>query len=154
MSKFFEITQNKILAFALLCVAASSIFVIYMQIHLTEILATPDWCVRAINAEKLAQTRSATAFDGCVQLMDKQVGSLALNSHIFAGIIALCLLVLMVIVVAGGKLSFSASKTGVSADIGRDKVAQAAHQVADAAEKEATSISAAGEGELPESEKI
>ena len=44
---------------------------------------------------------------------------------------ALCLLVLIVIVIAGGKLSFQATKTGVSANVGKD-VEQAAALAADA----------------------
>ena len=117
---FFTITRGKVVAFALLCVAVTTGFIIYMQVALTEILAAPDWCARAINAEKLAVTRSTSAIESCVSLLDKQVGSLALNSHIFAGIIALSLLVLIVIVVAGARLDLEASKEGVKAKMGRD----------------------------------
>ena len=139
VKEWFTITRSKVAAFALLCVAVSTGFVIYMQVRLTNILAAPDWCARAINAEKLAQTRSTSAIESCVSLLDKQVGSLALNSHIFAGIIALCLLVLMVIVVAGGRLSFSASREGINADISSE-AAGAAAQVASAAADEAETI--------------
>lgn len=139
MRGFFTITRNKIAAFALLCVAVTTGFVIYMQVALTEILAAPDWCARAINAEKLAQTRSTSAIESCVSLLDKQVGSLALNSHIFAGIIALSLLVLIVIVVAGAKLDLKASRDGIDAHMSRDAPA-AADAVADAAQSAADEI--------------
>lgn len=140
-SRFFEITQNKVLAFALLCVAASSAFVMYQQYRVTDILASPDWCVRAVNAEKLSAVRSSSAFESCVELMDKQVGSLAISNHIYAGIIALCLLVLMVIVVAGGKLKFAASKDRVEVDVGKDTpAAEAAKETAEAAVDKAQEI--------------
>jgi hypothetical protein len=132
MSRWFTITPGKIAAMALLLVGVSTAFVIFMQIRLTNILAAPDWCARAINAERLAQTRTASAIESCISLLDKQVGSLAINSHIFAGIIALCLLVLVVIVLAGGRLNLKASKDGVDVDISRDAEA-AATEVADAA---------------------
>jgi hypothetical protein len=138
-SRWYEITANKVLAFALLCVAASSAFVMYQQYRVTYILAAPDWCVRAINAERLSTARSESAFESCVSLLDKQVGSLAISNHIYAGIIALCLLVLMVIVVAGGKLKFKASKDEVDIDVSRDAAA-GARATADAADEMAGQI--------------
>lgn len=137
MSRWFTITQNKVLAFALLCVGISSGFVMFMQYRLTDILSAPDWCVRAINAEKLSTPRSSSAFESCVSLLDKQVGSLATSNHIYAGIIALCLLVLIVIVIAGGKLDFEVGKDSVKVKIERD---EAAARVADAAVDEAAAV--------------
>jgi uncharacterized iron-regulated membrane protein len=137
--RWYEITANKVLAFALICVAVSSAFVMWQQYRVTNILAAPDWCIRAINAEKLSTVRTESAFERCVQLLDKQVGSLAISNHIYAGIIALCLLVLMVIVVAGGRLKFRASKDEVEADISRDPAA-AAQKTADAAQEKADAI--------------
>lgn len=151
LKEFFTITQNKLLAFALLCVAVTSAFIMYMRVSQTEILSKPDWCVQAINAERLAQARSVTAIDTCKELLLKQIGSIAMNSHIDAGIIGLCLLVLMVIVVAGANLSFSVSPKGASANMSKNRVAEAAQEVADAAEDKAVEIS---DGELAESERI
>lgn len=45
------------------------------------------------------------------------MSALAINSYIFGGVIALCLAALMIIVVAGGRLSFTGNKDGVSANI-------------------------------------
>jgi hypothetical protein len=138
--KFFEITQNKVLAFALLCVAISSGFVMYMQVTLVHTLSSPDWCARAINAEKLATVRGQSSIGICAALFDKQLGTLGIGLLINAGTVALCLLVLMVIVVAGGRLSFSVSKTGASANIGKTAVAQAAKDTADAVVDKAEEI--------------
>lgn len=141
MSRWFEITANKVLAFALVCVAASSAFVMYQQYRITDILAAPDWCVRAINAEKLSSPRTSSAFESCVSLLDKQVGSLATSNHIYAGIIALCLLVLIVIVVAGGKLKFRADNNGVDLELEKQRAAAAAQSTAAAAVDRAQEIS-------------
>jgi lysozyme len=56
----------------------------------------------------------------CVSLLTIQLKSLSTNSHILFAVVALCLLTLIVIVIAGGEVKFSASKTGVSGAIGRD----------------------------------
>jgi hypothetical protein len=139
LSKFFEITANKVLAFALICVAASSAFVMWMQLMLVGTLSSPDWCARAINAEKLATVRGQSSISICASLFDKQLGSLAVGLFINAGTNALCLLVLIVIVVAGGKLQFKANREGV--DVGIGKAAAAAQQTAAAAVDKAEEIS-------------
>lgn len=126
-----SLLHNPIRAAALVIVAITSGFVMWMSYRLIDILSAPEWCARAINAERLASSRATSSVELCKDLLMKQVGSLATNSHIYAGVIALCLLVLIVIVIAGGKLSFQASKTGVSANVGKD-VEQAAALAADA----------------------
>jgi hypothetical protein len=75
-----------------------------------------------------------------------QLRALAINSHIYAGVIALCLGALVVIVVAGGRLSASGSMRGGSVSISpaSDPVTQAANQVADAAANEADDIARNG----------
>ncbi len=112
-----EITPlNMIRTFALVIVAITSGFVMGMVIWLTRLLSDPSWCDRAIGAAKGAD-RPETAFGGCFQLLTQQMSALAINSYIFGGVIALCLAALMIIVVAGGKLSFTGNKDGVSANI-------------------------------------
>lgn len=130
-------------AFALLCVAVTSGFVMWMSYRLTDILAAPEWCARAINAERLATDRATSSVELCKELLFRQVGSLATNSHIYAGVIALCLLVLIVIVIAGGEVSFSANKSGVTANIGKEAkqaAAVAAEETAQAAVDTASEI--------------
>ncbi len=131
--------SSSIRTFALIAVASISAFIMVMAYRHTEILSAPDWCARAINAEKLTAGRSQSGIELCKDLLMKQVQSIATDAHIYAGSLALCLIVLMVIVIAGGKLSFTASKTGVSANVGKD-AEQAAQQVADAATSEADAI--------------
>ena len=115
--KIPEITPlNTIRTFALVIVAITSAFVMGMVIWLTRLLSDPSWCDRAIGAAKGAD-RPETAFGGCFQLLTQQMSALAINSYIFGGVIALCLAALMIIVVAGGRLSFTGNKDGVSANI-------------------------------------
>lgn len=135
--------KHTIRTFALVCVGVTSVFLMSMIIWYTMLLAGRDWCARAIGAAQQSD-RPETAISSCYTLLTQQVEALAWNSHIFVAIIALCLLVLMVIVVAGGRLSFTGSKDGISADIGSDKAAKAAHEVADAAVDKADEI----EGEV------
>jgi hypothetical protein len=112
-----------LLAFALLCVAVTSAFIMVMAWRINDILARPDWCARALGAGKsVAEGKAPIAgLQGCINLLTIQLRSLATNSHIFAGVIAMCLLVLIVIVIAGGKLSFKGGSSGVEGSIsGKD----------------------------------
>lgn len=130
--------RNSIRAWALVAVAVTSGALIAFAAWLIDLLSGPDWCGRAIGAERASgKPRSQESVDGCLSLMHEQVHALALNSHLAIGTIALSLLVLVVIVLAGGKLSFTANKDGVSGDIGRDA---AAREVADAAGAKADEI--------------
>lgn len=143
--------NNIIRGFALVCVAVTTIFVIGMSIWLTMLLSQPDWCQRAIGAAQKTEgvVRPEFAVSGCFALLNEQVNALAWNSHIALAVVALCLLVLIVIVVAGGHLSFKASKDGLSGDIGSTAGA-AAQVVADAAQDKATEVVQAVDAEMPE----
>jgi len=135
--------QNPIRMVAVTIVAVISAYVMWMGWRLIETLASPSWCRTALGAEKASATDGTIkGLDACVGLLQLQLNSLATNSHILFGTVALCLLVLIVIVIAGGRLNVSASKTGVTANIGREdeKVAAAAEQVAVAAADEAVAI--------------
>lgn len=140
------LTGRWLVIFALVVVTFTVSFIAYQQIELTKILAAPDWCARAIKAEQLAEGRQTTS---CASLLFKQVSAIAMNSHIYAGSMALALLVLIVIVVAGGQLAFSANKTGVTGNIGRapqdpsPTPAEAAASTAQAAVDQADVIAAA-----------
>lgn len=130
--------RDTIRTFALVCVAITSVFVLGMIVWYTTILTGRDWCVRAMGAAQLAE-RPESAISNCFSLLSDQVAALAWNSHIFVAIIALCLLVLMVIVVADGEVSFKAGKTGVEGHIGRE-VEEAAQFVADEAQEAADKV--------------
>lgn len=128
-SSWYQVTPNKIAAFALLCVAATSLFLAYMVDRLISTLSSPDWCGKALQAERISPNADFSGLTACVGLLQIQLKSLATNSHIGFGVFAGCLLVLIVIVIAGGKLSFTASKEGVSGNIGKDAVEAAEHVV-------------------------
>ena len=112
--------RNTIRTFALVCVAITTAFIIGMIIWSTFILAAPEWCGRALGAEKASPGRTLEGLKACISLMADQVGALAWNSHIYAVTISLCLVALMLIVVAGGRVSFTASRTGIAGNIARD----------------------------------
>lgn len=131
--------RNSIRTWALVAVAVTSTALIGFGAWLIHLLSAPDWCGRAIGAAQEVTNRPEYAVGGCFTLLNKQVDALSINSFITLGTLALCLAVLVVIVLAGGKLSFKASRDGVEADVGRDPV-QAAKQVAEAADNEAEKI--------------
>lgn len=111
--------DHPIRAFAVLCVACISLYIGWMGYRLNETLSGPGWCRTALGAEKSSTTDGTIkGLDACVGLLTIQLKSLATNSHILFGVMAGCLLVLIVIVIAGGKVSFNVSKTGAAANIG------------------------------------
>lgn len=119
-----DLRSHPIRAFALLCVAVTSAFLGFMAWRLVDVLSSPTWCSTALQAERIS-SQNFGGLTACTDLLKIQLRSLATNSHIVIGIFALCLLVLIVIVIAGGKLNFTASKTGVSANMGADEAADA-----------------------------
>ncbi len=130
---------NPIRGFAVLCVAVISTFVMYMRYRQLEVLFSPDWCNRAMKAEQIQEGSRLDAALACVGLQTIQIKAIASNSYIDGGTIALCLLTLIVIVIAGGKLAFSASKSGVNANIGKD-VEEAADHVVEGAQAAAAEV--------------
>ena len=147
-----RLMHNPIRAAALVCVAVTSAFLMWMAYRVNETLSGPEWCSKALQAERVSDEKAA-GMTSCVDLLTIQLKSLATNSHILFGVIALCLLVLIVIVIAGGKLSFQASKEGVSANVGKDDVAEAAAlaatETAEAAADKATEIREAVDFSIP-----
>lgn len=98
---------NPIRGFAVLCVAVTSAFVMIMSYRLLTVLSGPGWCATALGAGKASSAEGTVkGLDACVGLLTIQLKSLANNSYIFGGVIALCLLTLIVIVIAGGRLTF------------------------------------------------
>lgn len=134
---------NPIRTFALVCVAATSIFFGYLAIHLIGILQSPDWCGRAIQANRITPASNFVGLTGCMDLLKMQVGALAKALLIVIGTFALCLGVLMVIVVAGARLA--GKLFGNDIDVSRQDAPQAAQTVADAAQGQADEI--AGQGQ-------
>jgi hypothetical protein len=130
--------RNTLRSFALICVATSSAYVMVMGWRIIEILAAPQWCARALGAGNIiGKDKTVQGLEGCIDLLKIQLGALRVSALILLGTLALCLLVLMVIVIAGGKMSFRFDKTGGGADFGRD---QAVDEVAGAAVEKAEEI--------------
>jgi hypothetical protein len=114
--------KNPIRLFAVLCVAVTSGFVMVMSYRLIDILSSPGWCGKALQAERIS-SQNFGGLTACTDLLKIQLKALASNSFIFGGVIALCLLTLIVIVIAGGRLSFKGGPTGVETDIGSGAIA-------------------------------
>jgi hypothetical protein len=104
--------------FAVICVAATSAYVMWMGYRLNETLSGPGWCRTALGAEKASSSDGTIkGLDACVGLLTIQLKSLSTNSHILLGSIALCLAVLIIIVVAGAKFSGEVSASGAKASV-------------------------------------
>lgn len=97
--------DHPIRAFAVLCVAITSGYIMWMGYRINEVLAGPTWCSRAIGADKADANSHVDAASSCIGLLTIQLKSLATNSHILLGSLALCLLTLIVVVIAGAKLA-------------------------------------------------
>jgi len=130
--------RNSIRSWALVAVFISSIFTIGIAAWITSILSEPDWCNRILGASKYIDGRPDYAVSACRDLMMQNAETLGTALIIAIGVQAGALLVLVVIVLAGGRLSFKASGKGVSADMSREAVA--AREVADAADDAADEI--------------
>lgn len=130
--------RHTINTWALIATTITSAAVIYFCWWIIDLLSAPNWCDRALGAAEKADARNEFGVGGCFNLLNLQVEALALNSHLLVGTLALCLAVLVVIVIAGGRLSFKASKTGIETDIGKDnyKAVEAARRVEYAATEE------------------
>ena len=103
--------------FAVICVAATSAYVMWLGNKLTNTLSGPGWCATALGAGKASATDGTVkGLDACVSLLTIQLKSLATNSEILLGTIALSLAVLIIIVVAGAKFSGEAPG-GFKADV-------------------------------------
>lgn len=112
--------QRAVLRWALAAVAFTSAALIGYTAWLIWLLGVADWCGRAVGASIHADARPEYAVGGCFSLLNKQVSSLSIMGFIALGTLALCLAVLVVIVLAGGKLSLKASKDGVDVDVGKE----------------------------------
>lgn len=112
--------RNNIRSWAMVAVAVSSAFTIGIATWLIWILSGHDWCARALGAARYANGRPEFAVGGCYQLLLRQVDFLGPALLICIGVQAMSLAVLVVIVLAGGKLSFKANRDGVEGNVSRD----------------------------------
>lgn len=138
---------------ALLCIAVTSAFLIYMSYLLTTILSARDWCFTAIGADKVS-TGSMGSMDtltACVGLLTLQIKALSLNSHIVTGTMALALAVLVIVVLANARVQGKVGPGGAEGSIGGnvgaavDETKKAAAAVVEKAEKVEAAVAAAPE---------
>lgn len=123
--------RNPIRFFAVLCVTVISGFIMWMAEWIIGVLSGPGWCRTALGAEKVSGSDGTIkGLDACVGLLTIQLRSLATNSYIMLGVIAMCLLVLIVVVIAGARLDFKASASGIEANVASDAT-DAAKKVAE-----------------------
>lgn len=123
-------------------VGVSSVFIMGLLIWQTRILTEGKWCSRALSAEQLTSSHGDHRIDAmtaCIGLLKDQVDYIGLSHLIGMGVIALCLLVLVVIVLSDARLELQASKDGFSLNTSKD-AGKAAQEVADAAQEEADDI--------------
>lgn len=138
--------RNPIRAFAVLCVAVIATYLMWFGFVLTETLRSPRWCATALGAEKAsADGKTQDGLKACIELLQIQLNSLALNSHINLGALAACLVVLIVIVIAGARLDAAISKGNLNFNLSREEekkaaAAAGAAQAASAAVDEAKDI--------------
>lgn len=138
-----EARDHPIRAFALICVAAIAVYIGWMAMKINDTLAGAGWCRTALGAEKISgKDATIQGLEACVGLLQIQLKSLATNSHILFGSLALCLVTLIVIVVAKGKLA--GEGFGAKIDLGGDPAARAADEVAGAAIDQADEIKGGG----------
>lgn len=136
------LAKNPISAFAVLCVAAIGVFLGYMSLRMIWVLESPNWCGRAILAEKITPNANFSGLTGCNEILPIQLKAIALIAQISVSSYALTLLVLVVIVVAGARASAKLNMQGVEVNVSRhgDPAVAAAEKVADAAVDEAKEI--------------
>lgn len=137
------IKKNPISAFAVLLVGLIAIYIGYMNYWLTEVLAGPGFCGKAVGADKLTPgTNTVSVLNGCIDLLKLQLSALGTNSHIFAATFGLCLTVLIVVVIAGARASAKANTTGFELNVGKHEAEQAADHVVEGAKDAAAEVKA------------
>jgi hypothetical protein len=137
-SSLRHLFENPIRLFALFCVAVTSAFFGYLAWWLITIISSPDWCGRAMQAERITPGSTFVGLTACIDILKMQVSTLGKTLLIVIGTFALCLGVLVVIVIAGARLA--GKVFGTEVDVSRQDPAVAAGQVADAAVDKAAEI--------------
>lgn len=139
-----HIFENPIRLFALVCVAATSMFFAYLlDWRLIPVLSGFEWCGKAMQAERIIPGNQFQGLTGCIDIMKMQIDALSKIALIVTATFALCLGVLVVIVIAGARLAgkvFGGEVDISRQDAGAPTPKEAAEQVANAAVDEAAAI--------------
>lgn len=132
------IARNPISFFAVVCVASAAWLLYVITDRLLDVLESPQWCAKAIQAEKISPGSTFKGLESCLELLKMQLASLGTGFHIALGAFAFSLIVLVVVVVAGarasGKLGSSGMEFNVSRHDDKPAVVAAEHVVAGAKE--------------------
>jgi len=123
---------------ALSIITALGIFMSYMSVRYTNILASKDFCATAVSAKQMTGDGSIEIARACVGLLSTQIGAIAQNSYVYALTNAFVIAAMAVLGVVGGQFKFRGGKDGLEAEVSRQDAAQ---QVADAAQDKAAEIS-------------
>jgi hypothetical protein len=130
------VARNPISFFAVICVASAAILLYFITDRLLDVLESPQWCAKAIQAEKISPGSTFKGLDSCLDLLKMQLSSLGTGFHIALGAFSFSLVVLVVVVVAGAKAN-AKLPGGVEFDVGADPNAakRAADHVVEGAEE-------------------
>jgi hypothetical protein len=142
---WMTLAKNPISTFAVLCVAATGLYLAYLTDRMASVLESAGWCAKAIQAEKISPGTTYVGLTTCVELLKIQLQAEATGFHISLGGFVLTLLVLVIVVIAGAHATFKAGSSGIEGSVGRD-APQAAQAVADSAQNKADDIK---EGDHP-----
>lgn len=114
------LAKNPISAFAVLCVMGTAAFLGYVTLRLLGVLSSPEWCAKALQAERITPGNTFVGLTSCVELLKLQVQAQASALLISIGGYNFVLVVLIVVVVAGAK---AAGKLpgGVEFNVGKDR---------------------------------
>lgn len=123
-------------AFAVIGLGAA---IVALSVYYTLILSSRDFCATVVGSKTATAAPSQGVVTACANLMAIQLKAVATNSYINSTTIAICLVGLVILVIAGGRFTFKAGREGIEGSMSHD-VAEAAGQVADAAADKADQI--------------
>ncbi len=135
-----QIKQHPIRFFALISAVLLAVFLGYITRRLLDTLSSYEWCAKAIQAERITPGNTFTGLIGCIDILKLQVPVLGTALHISIAAYAGSMLVLVVIVIAGAKGSFTLPG-GIGGNV--SPAGEAAIEVAGAAVDKAKDITQA-----------
>lgn len=121
------IAENPISTFAVFCVACTAGWLGYMSYILLGVISSPDWCAKAIQAERISPGATYVGLTTCVEMLKIQLSGAVEGFHIALYAFAFSLVVLIVVVVAGARAS--AKIAGMEFGVGKDARSAAEHVV-------------------------
>lgn len=135
------VSRNPISFFAVVCVASAAWLLYIITDRLLDVLESPQWCAKAIQAERISPGTTFKGLDSCLELLKMQLSSLGTGFHIALGAFSFSLIVLVVVVIAGAKAN-AKLPGGLELDVGPAKAAAnaAADHVAAGAEEAAAEV--------------